>query len=283
MTIEAFSYGSTNRLYVEYVKRSDPYAMTLDHFHSYYEVYYLISGSRIYFVKDRTYRVEQGDLVFIDKSVVHKTLQGAAPEHERMVVHFTDAWLNELAGSDAALLLEPFRQESPVIRLPRSDLRSVDAVVRRLLGEIRLKPAGYGLVPPGAVTELLLSTARCLQENAHIGLDGDTSPKHAKIFEVVRYLNEHYDETVKLGEIASRFYISPYHLSRAFREVTGFTFSDYLQLTRVKEAQRQLVETDLPIAEIAVSCGFDNFSHFGKTFKKITRQSPRDYRKGARF
>lgn len=284
MSIEAFSYGSTSSLYVEYVKRSEPYTMSIDHFHSYYEIYYLLSGSRVYFVKDRTFRVEQGDLVFIDKSVVHKTLQGPlAPEHERIVIHFTDAYLEGVAGSNSALLLEPFRQASPVIRLPRSELRSADTVIRRLLGEIRLKPAGYELVPPAAVTELLLATSRSLRENAHIGLDGDTSPKHAKIFEIVRYLNEHYDEPVKLGEIAADFYISPYHLSRSFREVTGFTFSDYLLLTRVKEAQRQLKETELPIAGIAASCGFDNFSHFGKMFKKITRQSPREYRKGARF
>ncbi|WP_168735540.1 AraC family transcriptional regulator [Cohnella fermenti] len=283
MSIEAFSFGNMNNLYAEYVKRSETYIMTVDHFHPYYEVYYLLSGSRVYFVKDRTYRVEQGDLVFIDKSVVHKTLQGRAPEHERVVIHFTDAYLHGLAGDNVPLLLEPFRQAGPVIRLPRSDQRSVDAIIRRLLGEIRLKPPGYELVPPAAVTELLLATARSLRENAHLGLDADVSPKHAKIFEIVRHLNEHYDEQIRLGDIASRFFVSPYHLSRTFREVTGFAFSDYIQLTRVKEAQRLLTETDRPIAEIAAVCGFDNFSHFGKTFKKITRQSPRDYRKGAGF
>jgi AraC-like DNA-binding protein len=279
MDIECRSFGSTRDLYVEYVKRSQPYTMQSDHFHSYYEIYYLLSGSRIYFVQDRTYRVEQGDLVFIGKNVLHKTLQTKEPGHERFIVHFDDAFLASRAGPRMELLREPFACGSPVVRLPRAEQRTVDGLVRRVVSEIRSKPPGYELVPPAAVTDLLLVVARYLREHAPLAASEDRSPKHAKISEVVRYLNGHYDEPLKLGEIAERFYVSPYHLSRTFKEVTGFAFSDYVILTRIKEAQRLLRETDLSVAEVAAASGFDNFSHFGKTFKRITRLSPREYRK----
>jgi transcriptional regulator GlxA family with amidase domain len=50
-------------------------------------------------------------------------------------------------------------------------------------------------------------------------------------------------------------------------------------LTRVKEAQRLLRESELTVSAVAERVGFDNFSHFGKTFKKISSVSPREYRK----
>ncbi len=70
--------------YVEYVKRTSPFTMVSNHFHPYYEIYILLSGTRIYFVKDSTYAIEAGDLVFIDKHEVHKTLHAGQSEHERI-------------------------------------------------------------------------------------------------------------------------------------------------------------------------------------------------------
>lgn len=281
MELESRSYGSARDLYVEYVKRSRPYTMTVDHFHSFYEIYYLLSGSRIYFVQDRTYRVEQGDLVFLAKNVLHKTMQGESASHERFIVHFGDDFVRQRGGAHAELLLEPFRQSSPVIRLPREEQRAVDRLIRRMAEEIGSKPPGYELVPPAAVADLLLLAARHVHEQAPLPAYENLSPKEAKISEVVRYINAHYNTPLKLGELADRFYVSRHHLSRTFKEVTGFAFSDYLVLTRIKEAQALLRDTDRSIADIASAAGFDNFSHFGKTFKKITRQSPREYRKGS--
>lgn len=79
--------------------------------------------------------------------------------------------------------------------------------------------------------------------------------------EIVRYLNANYAEEIRIGELAERFYISPYYMSRSFKESTGFTVIDYLNLTRVREAQRLLRESRLPVTEIAARTGFDNFTH----------------------
>jgi transcriptional regulator GlxA family with amidase domain len=76
--------------------------------------------------------------------------------------------------------------------------------------------------------------------------------------------------------------MSPYYISRMFKEVTGFSFVHYLNLIRVKEAQRLLQRTEMKITDVALSVGFDNFSHFGKTFKSITQTTPREYRKQQR-
>ncbi|WP_028612030.1 AraC family transcriptional regulator [Paenibacillus harenae] len=275
---EEESFGAIPEFYVEYRKRSEPYTMMDDHYHDYYEIYYMLSGRRIYFIRDRSYSVEQGDLIFIRKHELHKTIQSGEDAHERIILHFDDAFLSRLAGPHADFLLTPFRQPSNLIRLPRQTQLAIEQILRRLVAEIAQKPTGYELIPSGALSDLLLTASRHLQQHEQAPLHLET-PMHAKISEVIRYINAHFDEPLRLGTMAERFFISPHYLSRMFKEMSGFTFSDYIVLTRIKEAQRLLRESGLSITDVAAAVGFDNFSHFGKTFKKITHISPREYRK----
>jgi AraC-like DNA-binding protein len=281
-TLEMMNHGTySDPLYLDYVKRTDPFSMTSNHFHPYYEIYYLLSGSRIYFVKDTTYRVAAGDLVFIDKNVVHKTLLDAEPAHERIVIHIDERFVRDVLMPHETLLLRPFRQLSPIVHLPSDERERLGQTIARMLAELRDKPPGYEISIRHAVTELLLLSARHVVANRPPE-PAFVSPVHRKISEVVRYLNANYGDQIRVQELAGRFFISPYYMSRAFKEVTGFTVIDYLNLTRIKEAQRLLRESNLSITAVAAQAGFDNFSHFGKTFKKITRTSARDYRKEQR-
>ncbi|KAF4325745.1 hypothetical protein G195_000708, partial [Phytophthora kernoviae 00238/432] len=125
--------------------------------------------------------------------------------------------------------------------------------------------------------ELLLFAYR----NKHLGTVHSTDSEpvlHPKAQAVVRHLNENYHQSLALPEVAAMFRISPHYLSRLFKQTTGFTFSDYLNLLRVKEAQRLLRESEDSITEIALQAGFSNFSHFGKMFKRTVQVSPRTYR-----
>jgi len=267
--------------FVEYVRRSLPYTMEGHHFHPYYEMYCLLSGSRNYFVEDATYGVEAGDLVFIGKNVLHQTLLAANPRHERIVMHIDDRFVRDALGSHAELLLSPFAQSTPVVRLRGEDRERLDALMARMLDELRTKSPGYELALKQAIADLLLLASRSVQ-CGHPTEPSNVSPLHRKMSEIVRYLNANYAEEIRIGDLAERFYISPYYMSRSFKEATGFTVIDYLNLTRIREAQRLLRESRLSVTEIAARTGFDNFSHFGKTFKKITRTSARDYRKEQR-
>lgn len=276
---ERLEHGSLfDSFYIEYVRRTQPFTMDVHHFHSYFELYCLLSGTRDYFVRDSTYAVEAGDLVFIGPNALHRTLLAGDPAHERIVVHIDDRYVRDVLGEHAELLLCPFEAAAPIVRLRGEQRLRLDALTSRMLEELRTRPPGFELALKTAVAELLLLSARAVHAG-HATEASLSSPMHRKMSEIVRYLNANYGEPIKIGELAERFYISPYHMSRSFKAATGFTVIDYLNLTRVKEAQRLLRETRLPITEVAARTGFDNFSHFGKTFKKITRASARDYRK----
>lgn len=271
-------YGKmTDPLYVQYIRRKSHFDMKSDHFHSFYEIYYLISGQRLYFIKDTAYPIQAGDLVFIGKDELHKTLHLSEPFHERIVFHFDDFFIQSLAGGQSSILLNLFQQSSRVLRLPMEEHTHVFAHIRRIMEELQHKPIGYVLYLTQAIIDILLVSSRYLQKNEPVSIS-NASSIHKTIAEIVRYLNIHYAESINLSTISKQFFISPNYLSRRFKETTGFSFIDYLNLTRIREAQKLLRETDMKITDIAAKAGFGNFSHFGKTFKKITGISARSYR-----
>lgn len=280
----AISYGHPLRpLRVDFNKRTGHFTMDTNHYHPAYEIYYLFSGERNYFIKDRTYPVHPGDLVLIDTAAVHKTSPSdtGAQDHERAVLYFEPAYFDAFPTEERELLLSAFKERYPLLRLNLQERLQVEELLRSMLIEIHEQPPGYELHVRHMAGELLLFAARQTLKREVVP-DDDPSPVQKKMTDIVRHINVHYGEPLDLDALSQQFYISRSHLSRVFKEVTGFSFTEYVTTTRVKEAERLLRETDTGITRISELTGFENFSHFGKVFKKLTGQSPRDYRKSSK-
>ncbi|MEI7025497.1 AraC family transcriptional regulator [Paenibacillus sp. y28] len=264
---------------IEKMRRSGPFSMPINHYHAAYEIYYLLSGERYYFIKDRTFHVRKGDLVFIGGNVLHKTSVCGDIAHERILLNFKPAFL-PYGQKQLELLLSPFEAELPVLSLNPLEQITVESWLQHMLDEQQSnEPAEItGILLQSLLAQLLVFSGRAYAQK-HIPAFEHVSPQHRKISEVVDFINAHYDHSLQLQDIGDRFYISRFHLSRLFKEVTGFTFVEYVNTVRVKEAQRQLRDTGEQIIHIAERSGFENVSHFCRVFRQISGTSPSQYRK----
>ena len=86
-------------------------------------------------------------------------------------------------------------------------------------------------------------------------------------------------QNISLDELASRFFLSKYYICRVFKEITGYTVSEYINIHRVQNAKRYLEETDYSVAEISDLVGYGSMTHFEKTFKTYMTIPPLKYRK----
>ena len=260
----------------EYHLRSEAYNMPSNHYHDAYEVYYLISGERYYFIKDRTYHIITGDLVLINPNELHKTNQAGSPFHERIMLNFKKEFLNGWDKSDTYLSI--FNNDVNVIRLDPLQQGRIHELLLKIINECENQQEGFMEYSKALLTELLILIFRYLQQTPRL-IQNQAYETSEKIFEVVRYLNGHYQDDLSFKTIKDRFFISPYHFSRTFKKITGFNFIEYLNSVRTREAQKLLQETKLSVTEISEKVGFDNLTHFGRVFKKITGVSPSYYRK----
>lgn len=98
---------------------------------------------------------------------------------------------------------------------------------------------------------------------------------------VVRYISENFCESFKISDLAAMHGYSPNHLSGIFKRYTGESITQFAINARVRAACGMLADTDKTIAEVAVSCGFDNISYFNRTFLKKIGVTPGCYRTAA--
>jgi transcriptional regulator GlxA family with amidase domain len=102
---------------------------------------------------------------------------------------------------------------------------------------------------------------------------------HLGIKRAVEFLREHHSRGVDLEQVASQACLSKYHLSRLFHRTVGMSYQDYLTRIRTEQAKRLLAQTPyLSLTCIAHRVGFGSLRNLEGLFKKLTRQSPSQYR-----
>jgi AraC family transcriptional regulator len=91
-------------------------------------------------------------------------------------------------------------------------------------------------------------------------------------------LREQFEENLLVSSIADSVGVHPVHFARVFRKFHGCTVGEYVRLLRVESASRKLIASDAPLAEVAISSGFSDQSHFSKAFKHATGMTPAQFR-----
>lgn len=96
---------------------------------------------------------------------------------------------------------------------------------------------------------------------------------------LLEYLEKHWDEKITVEKAAKFVSLNPYHFCKTFKKITGRTFIDYVNASRINEAERLLRETDLSVTEIAGLIGCDNPNYFTKLFKQYKGLTPSSMRR----
>ncbi len=91
------------------------------------------------------------------------------------------------------------------------------------------------------------------------------------------FINNSFNENIRLIDIANTCHISPFHFARIFKKQTGYSPNDFLLKTRIENA-KELLKKEGSICEIAFNSGFNSLEHFSYSFKKAVKQSPTGYR-----
>ena len=109
--------------------------------------------------------------------------------------------------------------------------------------------------------------------------DGNLDTNESNFGKMVQFLNEHYNEQIKLKDLAKQFYINKNYACFLFKKHTDMTYSEYLNTIRMNKARELLVDTSLSIAEVSERAGYSDYFYFSKLFKRIYGMTPAQFRK----
>lgn len=229
------------------------------HYHSTYELYYLESGEREYFVEDKFFKVRSGSFILIPPYKLHRT---GGSYGKRIIVGFSKDYLKKsLSETAIERILETFER---ILITPTPD-ESSNIIKKILLLEESLDETFINIT----LSSLLLELSRCKSE---IIFDD-------RINKIIEYINKNYATIDTIESIAENFYISKYHLCRLFKNTMKMTIVDYLNSIKIKNACYYLKTTNKTITEIALLTGFNSSAYFTIVFKKTTGKSPSEYRR----
>lgn len=153
-----------------------------------------------------------------------------------------------------------------------SDFRAgaLPALGARLYREFRAFDAVSPLIVEGLMLEIAGETAR------NAASSGPRKPRW--LVRTEDYLNDRFTEPFSLPEVARIAAVHPVHLAQTFRRFNQTTVGGYLRRLRVERARRELSETSVPIARIAVDCGFSDQSHLTRAFRREFGLTPQRFR-----
>lgn len=264
--------------YFDYDQRSHNINMEFQHFHDFYEVHILLDSRATHIIEGNVYALQQYDIVLLRPYRLHKTQYPLGPPHKRLIINF--AMPQHIPGLETAYknMFLPFGEEVPIYRLMNEPRRTVFDPLNTIF------TLSHGVSPLNPVLihslfqQFLCALFQQRDRNSYV-LDEIGNAIMQKVYSITAYVHSHYNSDLSLDSISREFYISPYYLSHQFKSITGFTLTEYIQMTRVRNAQQLLIYTRLKISVIAGQCGFNSFSQFNRVFNKLSGMSPSEFRK----
>lgn len=107
------------------------------------------------------------------------------------------------------------------------------------------------------------------------------STKAKRVSRVTDYINDNLERRLSLTELAQAAFLSPYHFARQFKQETGFTPHEYVLRRRVTKAVALIRRGSVPLALVAVQCGFCSQAHMTKSVKAMTGLTPGQHQRDA--
>jgi AraC-like DNA-binding protein len=179
-------------------------------------------------------------------------------------------------------------------------LKHMDALVETLASGVPTvaRLAGVPLAEAGALLESLEREAReprlgsepmvrlkllegiLMLVRARPGAGHGTLRFHAD--EAQQFIRDHCADPLTLDGLAARYDLNPSYFSRLFHREVGMPLVEFINRSRVQKSCQLLKRTDAGIVEIALAVGYNNLSHFNRSFRRFIGMTPREFRSGGR-
>jgi len=235
------------------------------HYHNLFEIYYMKEGTCSYFIDNKVYEIESGDIVLIPDGVIHKTNYGNTP-HTRLLINCSANYIPTSVTSHIPKLIYLYRNEAA--------LSEIDEIFKKIEAEYN-SPDEF---TAEAVKCLVYSLFFVMARNNNKFTNKSSSSMLVE--ECVKHIKKNFMHPISLSEMARLYSVSQEHLSRIFKKETGFGFNEFITLVRLQRAEAMLKnENGKTISEIAYACGFNDSNYFSDKFKKAYGVVPSEVKK----
>lgn len=221
--------------------------------------------------------LQPSDIIFICPGIIHSL---KAPANGRRIIFQAELTMfTAVSDFEAVISLM-----SPALKITKGQSPEIHEQIAALFTDIAGLYSGNDFLMEAAIYSKLLEIFFLVGNNLtgsfeHIDGSSAARKEYAEKFMLIcQYINEHCTENLSLDEIAKTAGFSKYHFTRLFKQFTATTFYKYLNQKRMEHAQKLLANPEIPVTDVALSCGYTSLSAFIRMFKLIHQCTPTEYR-----
>lgn len=250
----------------------DNQAMQPEHWHQGIELNYLIKGKDLRFaLEGQTYHFNSGDIWLVNRRQIHSA-SGEAGEWKYEGLIIDDDFLLSQYPSSINWNLNLLGQKST------KKQRAYNELVKEIVALGRLCRKPLTDARRFIVLSHLMKIIVLLDQNFNNKEQIVQSPNLALGDEIIKYINEHFQEYIQVGDIAQKFNISHVTLNRQLKQTNNLSMGKYLKLVRLMHARELLLNTNKSIELVAYESGFSNTRVLNRNFKSWKYKTPTEYR-----
>ncbi len=255
---------------------------TMTHRHNFIELMYVYQGSVTHTINGSTVVMEAGDIMLMNQHIshaVHPAGENDLAVNLIILPEFFETAIN-MVGRNNFLsdfivdLLRNKKRKSQYLHFKLASNRQTNNLMENIVYSLVHKHRNETRINQTLIGLLFMYLLENTEALSH---DAPNNYEEIMIRSIEMYIDEHYN-TASLSEIAAEMHLPIAHLSRFVRKMTGHTFKELLQRRRFAVAEKMLLKTDLPVADIVTSVGYENHSYFFRCFRRLHGISPKEYR-----
>ena len=248
------------------------------HIHETYEIFQALSPNIRYFVEGEAYDLAEGDIIITSSREIHRPITIDDKPYSRRFIQFDPAMIHvfpDVNYNPLHIFENRKLGQNNHIVIP-NHIKSVANTYFSTIEASLINNSPRNLYEGWLALQSFLVELELLFEASH-SIKEQSQTLDPRLYKVRKHLDNYYTEPFNLDILSKKYLVDKYHLSRIFKESTGFTLLEYIQSKRIRHAKTLLLGQQT-ILEISQQCGYDDYTNFYKTFKKITKMSPKQYR-----
>jgi len=250
------------------------------HNHERYELTLILKGNGLRFVGDNVEEFSSGDMVLIGPFLPHKWQIDKSYPKEKQVKAISIFFEEDFPSKDFNALsenshIEELKRKSRLGVAVKKDSSVQIAKIFKSLSKHSNLSLLLNLI--GILNEIAKSDQYYTLSTVKIGAKSNLNNQRIEL--ITDYINENLHRNITLAEISKIAFMHKNSIGRFFKKSIGFSVIEYINLLRIGKACQLLIETNKKISFIAYECGYENISHFNRTFKKTKQMTPFEYRK----
>lgn len=270
--------------------RENELVNTILHAHEHLQLSYVMSGSCLHYTVGKEFVLTKGDLLSIPPTLEHQLTARAGMPVKLIQIDFMPHCISENMR-DISLMhhfvdfgyIQPFVSEEnvvPKLQFAAQNQIQLEQMIENLMTEWTAKEDNYRLAIKAELLKLLVAIGRHYTRRKDGKGDQPKTAYHREDFyKAVQYIDDHFDEELKLEDLAAMSHMAPSYFSSIMKLLTGQSYMEYLTALRIKRAAELLRTTNLSIIEISMRAGYNHLGHFTKMFKKMTGVTPGEFRR----